>query len=558
MSTLLLKSPQALDSPFFPLVEAQPRTKAGDLSVWNNLLLVRHGESTCNEANRFAGSADAPLTELGKAQAQRAADTWPGSPPDQILVSPLARARDTAEILFPTNSENAIPHQVDSRIVERHFGEFTLRNKAELQRAFGIRGYDEALYDSTNTIENAEPFEQFESRVSDFLENTVLPELKTGQRVLVVAHKYVVELMVRLILELPLENGYDLRLPNSRVLTGGEAARCCRRESRVFNRMREWSVLHHGLLLAVSVLAGLAWSWFGQPLAVHWTVGAGLLAAATLISLTRVDLSAVSLGGLGSWLQALTRYLVLPGMVCWFGSVVGPSPIWICVAMILAAPAGVTCLTMSRCAGGMVLPAVNAVFRSSLIGCAAVFAIHHFLMNGEGWQLGPLLLGVASITIVIPAAIARWLRRRAPIAVASFGERQACVSVFLLCGFVFFSCAQLNLSTFLPFGAIAVATSLVIRVAAWVLSRRQVLRAADDYLAMAYPNLFVVIILGQLSGFTELTQMAAWFLVPMFLLSPLDLKLSGKLINKCGDESLKTYLGIKSLAVRKIRPAVHF
>ncbi|MEM7011676.1 MAG: histidine phosphatase family protein [Verrucomicrobiota bacterium] len=188
---------------------------------WSNLLLIRQGESTCNEANRFAGSVDAPLPRLGRAQAQQAAKTICGKIPDRLFVSNLSRARETAEIVFP-QAETGLAHEIDERLAERHFGEFTLRNKAELQATHGIRGYEEALYDPEGVIRGAESFAEFQHRVEQVLYE-ITPLLKSGETVLVVAHKYVVELMVRLILDLPLQSGYDLRLPNSKVLNAGEA-----------------------------------------------------------------------------------------------------------------------------------------------------------------------------------------------------------------------------------------------------------------------------------------------------------------------------------------------
>ena len=67
--------------------------------VWQNLFLVRHGESTANEINRFAGTIDAPLTALGEAQARRAGEDWGAGDIDRVYLSPLLRARQTAEII---------------------------------------------------------------------------------------------------------------------------------------------------------------------------------------------------------------------------------------------------------------------------------------------------------------------------------------------------------------------------------------------------------------------------------------------------------------------------
>ena len=60
------------------------------------LWLVRHGESTWNQARRFQGARDAELSPRGHEQAQVLAERLTGAGLEAIFTSPLARARDTA------------------------------------------------------------------------------------------------------------------------------------------------------------------------------------------------------------------------------------------------------------------------------------------------------------------------------------------------------------------------------------------------------------------------------------------------------------------------------
>jgi len=62
------------------------------------LVMVRHGQSTFNAARRFQGCSDqAELTPLGRATAAACLPTLRSHPFDVILVSPLQRARQTAD-----------------------------------------------------------------------------------------------------------------------------------------------------------------------------------------------------------------------------------------------------------------------------------------------------------------------------------------------------------------------------------------------------------------------------------------------------------------------------
>lgn len=61
------------------------------------LFIVRHGETGWNREGRFQGQQDTDLTELGLAQADKAADFLRGHRFDAVVSSPLKRARVTAE-----------------------------------------------------------------------------------------------------------------------------------------------------------------------------------------------------------------------------------------------------------------------------------------------------------------------------------------------------------------------------------------------------------------------------------------------------------------------------
>jgi 2,3-bisphosphoglycerate-dependent phosphoglycerate mutase len=68
------------------------------------ITLLRHGQSTANAEGYHQGQHDFPLSELGLRQAQALASRWlaEGAVFDHLIASPLARARQTAEIIAET------------------------------------------------------------------------------------------------------------------------------------------------------------------------------------------------------------------------------------------------------------------------------------------------------------------------------------------------------------------------------------------------------------------------------------------------------------------------
>lgn len=93
------------------------------------LHLLRHGLTEANRKGIYAGSGtDLPLSDEGIAQLDRLREDFEYPQVDLVLVSPLLRARQTADILFPGVRQIGIE---DLR--EIGFGEFEGKTVAQLQ-----------------------------------------------------------------------------------------------------------------------------------------------------------------------------------------------------------------------------------------------------------------------------------------------------------------------------------------------------------------------------------------------------------------------------------------
>ena len=88
------------------------------------ILLIRHGVTALTEAGRYQGRLDTPLSPTGRAALQKADFT-----PREVLVSPLLRAVETAELLFPNANLRPLPG-----VKEMDFGAFEGRNWREMEQ----------------------------------------------------------------------------------------------------------------------------------------------------------------------------------------------------------------------------------------------------------------------------------------------------------------------------------------------------------------------------------------------------------------------------------------
>ena len=101
-----------------------------------SVYFVRHGQTVWNVENKICGATDSELTELGKQQAEkkRKKILESGIKIDQILYSPLSRARDTALII---SEITGIPAREEKRLIEQNFGKYegTARDGIEFKKS---------------------------------------------------------------------------------------------------------------------------------------------------------------------------------------------------------------------------------------------------------------------------------------------------------------------------------------------------------------------------------------------------------------------------------------
>ena len=103
------------------------------------LYFVRHGQTVWNEEDRICGETDSPLTEKGHRQAVELAEKIKsrleeGLSIDEMLYSPLSRAKDTAQHIHELTG---IPMRSEKRLLEQRFGFFegTTRFGKEFQES---------------------------------------------------------------------------------------------------------------------------------------------------------------------------------------------------------------------------------------------------------------------------------------------------------------------------------------------------------------------------------------------------------------------------------------
>ncbi|MBE7435768.1 MAG: 2,3-diphosphoglycerate-dependent phosphoglycerate mutase [Anaerolineales bacterium] len=188
------------------------------------LVLVRHGQSTWNLENRFTGWTDVDLTERGKAEAAEAARLLLDGKYDFDIAytSVLKRAVKTLNIIQDLMDLDWLPVVRAWQLNERHYGSLQGLNKAEMAEKFGEaqvkiwrRSYDvpppalkltderhprfDRRYASLTPgqLPATESLKITLERVLPYWNSTLAPEIRSGRRVLVVAHGNSIRAMVK-------------------------------------------------------------------------------------------------------------------------------------------------------------------------------------------------------------------------------------------------------------------------------------------------------------------------------------------------------------------------
>lgn len=162
------------------------------------LVLIRHGQSQWNLENRFTGWVDVPLTDVGREEARRGAMVIRPMRFDRAFTSALQRAQETLAVVLDALGQRDIPIARDQALNERRYGALQGLNKAEMAKKYGEeqvrlwrRSYDIAPpKDITqwNPEGISESLKDTAARTLPYFQSKILPLVKAGQAILVVAH----------------------------------------------------------------------------------------------------------------------------------------------------------------------------------------------------------------------------------------------------------------------------------------------------------------------------------------------------------------------------------
>lgn len=209
------------------------------------IVLMRHGESTWNLANRFTGWVDVDLTDKGVAEAKQAGQLLlqAGFTFDLAYTSVLKRAIRTLWGTLDEMDLMWLPVKHHWRLNERHYGALQGLNKAETAAKYGDeqvmvwrRSYDtppmplepndprtsyaDPRYASLKReeIPLTECLKDTVARVLPFWNDEIAPSIRSGKRIIISAHGNSLRALIKMLDGISDEDIVGLNIPNGQPL----------------------------------------------------------------------------------------------------------------------------------------------------------------------------------------------------------------------------------------------------------------------------------------------------------------------------------------------------
>lgn len=166
---------------------------------FGKLLIARHGESEWNATGKWTGITDVHLSDKGFREAAMLGDALKKLEikVDIAFCSEQIRSRETLEGMLNASQQFDVDIVVDRGINERDYGQYTGKNKWEMKKIIGEEAFNRIRRGWDEPIPGGETLKDVYERAVPFYLQTVLPLLRAGKNVLIVAHGNSIRALVK-------------------------------------------------------------------------------------------------------------------------------------------------------------------------------------------------------------------------------------------------------------------------------------------------------------------------------------------------------------------------
>lgn len=178
------------------------------------LVIARHHESEWNKLGKWTGVTEVHLSPEGYEGAKEMGKLIKDFNFDYIFTSTQIRAHETLENIILTADINLnIPVEKIKELNERDYGDYTGKNKLEIKDILGEVEFKKLRRGWDVPIPNGESLKMVYERSVPYYLNKILPIIKEGKNVLIVAHGNSIRSIMKYIENISDEGIADVEMP---------------------------------------------------------------------------------------------------------------------------------------------------------------------------------------------------------------------------------------------------------------------------------------------------------------------------------------------------------
>ena len=175
--------------------------------MMGKLLLARHHESEWNKKGLWTGTRDVHLTQYGFDKSAEMGKLIADVRIDAAFASIQVRSIETLACMLEALNitVESIPVEYNRALDERNYGDYTGKNKWEMEKLIGKEAFDHIRRDWDCPVPNGETLKMVYERAVPYYQEKIIPLLREGKNVLVVSHGNALRALMTYIESIPHE-----------------------------------------------------------------------------------------------------------------------------------------------------------------------------------------------------------------------------------------------------------------------------------------------------------------------------------------------------------------
>lgn len=182
------------------------------MTLSGTLIIARHHESEWNKEGMWTGTRDVHLTQYGFTKSNEMGSLLKDTRIDNAYASMQVRAIETLSCMLTTLELYHVPAEYVHALDERDYGDYTGKNKWEMEKLIGQEAFESMRRDWDYPIQKGETLKIVYERVVPFYKSVILPLLKAGRNVLVVSHGNALRALTIYLESIPTEKAREVEM----------------------------------------------------------------------------------------------------------------------------------------------------------------------------------------------------------------------------------------------------------------------------------------------------------------------------------------------------------